>query len=113
MEFFYFTFKEGDRFKHTYKMIEKYVNQNIKKKVKLEWKPRVNIQVFSDRKTVPLEKDLSNLNRVYEQTLYIQVYAGMTLHIHVSTGLKYLANEKEWIVTFVNHDPFGRWSNLL
>ncbi|MFC5735896.1 hypothetical protein [Cytobacillus gottheilii] len=112
MEFFEFTFNVGDTFEHKYNAIEKYVNRNIKKKRKLEWRPRINIQVVKDRTTVHLEKDLYDLNRVYNQTLYIQVLGGVTLYNHVSLNLKYQADEKSWLVTYVNNSPFAGWRNL-
>lgn len=62
--------------------------------------------------TAHLERDLQDLNRVYAQTLYIQVRGGMTLYNHVSIGLKYLPSDKLWAVTFVNSDPFAAVRNL-
>lgn len=112
MDFFEFTFKVGDTFEHKHRMIERYVNKNMKKKLKLDWKPEIVIQIFKGRGTVHLEKDLYDLNRVYEQTLYIQFRSGMTLYNHVSLGLRYLKNGKLWTVTSVNHDPFAGWRNL-
>lgn len=113
MDFFELTFKEGDTFEHKYKMIEKYVKNNVKNRIKLDWKPAVYIRVFKQRGSVCLEKDLHDLNRVYEQTLYIQVRGGMTLYNHVSLGLKYLPTDKLWTVTFVNHDPFAGIRGLM
>jgi len=112
MNFFELTFKIGDTFEHKYKAIERYVNKNIKTKIKLEWKPRINIQVVKERTTVHLEKDLYDLNRVYDQTLYIQVLSGVTLYNHVSLNLKYQSDEKSWLVTYVNTEPFAGWRNL-
>ena len=113
MVFFDFTFKEGDSFEHKYKTIERYVNKKIKTNVKLEWKPEVNIRIFKHRGSVHLEKDLYDLNRIYEQTLYIQVRSGVTLYNHVSLGLKYLSNDKLWVVTFVNYDPLAGIRSLM
>ncbi|SOC24360.1 hypothetical protein SAMN05880501_11717 [Ureibacillus xyleni] len=113
MDFFEFTYNEGDTFQHKYKAIEKYVKKNIKTKVKLEWKPEVTIQIFKDRGTVYLEKDLYDLNKNYIQTLYIQVCGGVTLYKHVSLRLKYLSDNNAWIVTYVNHDPLAFIRNVM
>lgn len=105
MSLFEFTFKEGDTFKHTFKAIEKYVNKNVKPKVKLEWKPETSIKVFTQYTTVRLQEGLPELNRVYPQSLYIQVFDGMSLHDHITFDIKYLRDEKIWVVNSVQYPP--------
>lgn len=112
MDFFEFTFKQGDTFEHKFKSIEKYVDINIKNKIKLSWKPIVIIQVFKERRTVLLEKELYDLNKGYNQTLLVKIFGGATLFNQVSLNLEYLTDDQRWKVTFVNHDPLGGWRNL-
>ncbi|MBT2693534.1 hypothetical protein [Bacillus sp. ISL-55] len=112
MDFFEFTFKEGDTFEHKFKSVEKYVGNNIKNKIKLSWKPTVVIQIFKERRTVSLEKDLYDLNKIYNQTLLVKIFGGATLFNHVSLNLEYLSDDQHWKVTSVNHDPLEGWRNL-
>jgi hypothetical protein len=112
MDFFEFTFKQGDTFEHKFKSIEKYVGKNIKNKIKLSWKPIVVIQIFKERRTVSLEKDLYDLNRIYNQTFLVKIFGGATLFNQVSLNIEYITNDQRWKVTFVNHDPLEGWRNL-
>jgi hypothetical protein len=108
MSLFNFTFSEGDTFKHTLKYIEKYVAKNIKPKEKLAWKPRLGIKVFGQNTTIELKQGLDVLNRVYPQSLYIQVINGTSLEDHITFDIEFDRDEKVWVVKAIQY-PAALW----
>jgi hypothetical protein len=105
MEFFEFTFNEGDTFKHSFKEIEKYVKRNVKRTIKSSWKPKILIQVYKDRTQVELEKGLHDLSPIYSQTLSIKLFDGIHLLGRTALDIQWDSNGKVWIVKKV-FQPF-------
>jgi hypothetical protein len=107
---FEFTFKVGDAFKHTFKSIERYVQKNVKSQEKLHWNPSISIQLFSQNTTKKLKEGLLGLNRMNPQSLYIQILNGTSLHDHLTFDIRYLSDEKVWVVESVQY-PAALWGS--